>query len=159
MTMTTYRTVAANPRLLIGGVVMLLCGVAVLAWTFGPADADLDSSPASPAEQAGMGAKVLPAPAAAGVRARASAWAECAECGFIVSTREIELAEEKMIADIADGAMQDDLREAQGTPARQHEVTIRLNDGTSRVFVEGHRPNWRPRERVILIAGEGRPAD
>lgn len=157
--MTTYRTVAANPRLLIGSVVMLLCGVALLAWTSGPADADLDGSPTSPAEQAGMGAKVLPAPAAAGVRARARAWAECAECGFIVSTREIELVEEKMVAEIAGDAMQGNLREAQGTPARQHEVTIRMNDGTSRVFVDGHRPNWRPGERVILIAGEGRPAN
>lgn len=155
--MTTHHTEATCPLLLIVSVSVFLFGITVIAWTQGPADANLGGPPTPLAGQAGMGAKALPAPAVAGVRARA--WAECAECGFIVSTREIELAEEGMAAGIAGGAMQDGLRKGQGTPIRHHEVTIRMNDGTSRVFVEGHRPNWRPGERVILIAGEGQPAN
>ena len=58
--------------------------------------------------------------------------AKCAECGTVASTREVA-------SPIADGA------------DRRYEITVRMNDGSSRVFVDTSVASWRPGVRLILI--------
>lgn len=146
---------------------ILLCAfaiAAVVAWTPGPTDvAGIPLNPDKPttllAGQSGMEPRSPPVwteeDAQEGVRARArtraKAWAACAECGFVASIREFKHMGEETQPEVAGGVT--------GNPTRRHEVTIRMNDGTSRAFVDTHPANWRPGERVIFIEGANRTND
>jgi hypothetical protein len=154
--------------LMAGSIAAILFGTfviaAVMAWTPGPTDvADIpfnsDKSATPSAGQIGMEPRSPPVwtreDAQEGVRARArtraKAWAACAECGFVASMREFEHMGEETEPEAAGGVAVN--------PIRRHEVTIRMNDGTSRAFVDAHPANWRPGERVIFIEGANRTND
>ena len=61
----------------------------------------------------------------------------CAHCGWIESKREIG-------PDVADPAA-----------AAIHEYTVRMADGSLRVFRQEPSVRWRVGERLILLAGAG----
>jgi hypothetical protein len=151
--------------LMAGSIAAILFGTfviaAVMAWTPGPTDvADIPFNPDKPAMslagQIGMEPRSPPVwteeDVQKGVRARAriraKAWAACAECGFVASMREFEHMGEEIEHEATGGVT--------GNPTRRHEVIIRMNDGTSRTFVDTHPANWRPGERVIFIEGANR---
>lgn len=101
------------------------------------------------------------APGQAGGEARAKV--RCAECGTIVSIREIETRGEDAGLDTA-GLNTGGLDKAGGTvarnqdklrlkSARRYQMTVRLADGSSRVINHASPASWRPGERVIVIDG------
>lgn len=124
-------------RLLIGIAAALLLGIfgtsVVKAW----APATLDKSD----EPAGADARV---------RTR------CAECGIVESAREIIEASPQGASQSGDGV---DHRTTNGKPVKRYEITVRMRDGASRVFVDATPANWRPGERVRFIEGAGRSGD
>ncbi len=123
-------------RLLIGGIAVILLGAsgiaAVMAWT--PTSTDV--------ADAALALDKFPP------RVRV----KCAECGVVVSTREIEQLGEG-------GAPRGGQNEMPGTSARSYEVTIRMRDGSSRAFVDANPANWRPGERIIFIESASRSND
>lgn len=83
----------------------------------------------------------LPAPTGGSSDTLARIPGKCAECGVIVSVREMDAH--------AEGA---GLDESGGVVAR-HEITIRMADRSSRVISDASPASWRPGEPVILIDG------
>lgn len=122
---TQFEILRSRPRL-VAGLAAIVLGTAavaaVVAWT--PA--------AGPVEV------FAPEP----VRA---ARARCAECGVIISKREIEAP--------SDGVS----LKSSLILSRRYEITIRLGDGSSRVIEDFSPANWRAGERVTLIEGVNRP--
>lgn len=79
--------------------------------------------------------------------------ARCAECGVIVSMREIELRPESTGFSTTGGAVAGNREETRGKSTKRHELTIRLPDRSSRVIVEANSAKWRLGERVVVIDG------
>lgn len=67
---------------------------------------------------------------------------KCAECGVVASTREVG----EPGAGDGHGPTETILRQ---------EVTVRMKDGSIRVFMEATPGHWRAGERLILIEGAG----
>lgn len=144
--------------LLIGGlaaVLLAICGIAaVQAWmpdaasaagtVFGP-----DEFPLPPIGLSGAQAPISPGLAEEEARIEV----KCPECGVVASTREIG----QFGAGIDPGAAGGPARDARNAPgvksARRYEVTVRMKDGSRRVFMDAGSAHWRPGERVILIEG------
>jgi hypothetical protein len=156
--MNTQGKEALYLRLLIRGVAAILLGtsgiVAVMA--LGPTSTDmsgvivaLDNLRAQPARPVGAGAQIPPA------RAEGNAYlrVRCAECGVVESTREIGHLDEGTNPGEASGMTTGGRNETPGNSAKSYEVTVRMKDGSSRMFTHSKPGNWRPGERVILIEG------
>lgn len=124
---------------LITGVAIVLIGIAgiarMLGW--GPNLAD-DSGDILALDQK--------APVSATSEARVGA--RCPECGVIVSIREIQAS---------GGTVAGSRSETRAKATRSYEITVRLADGSSRVFNDASSANWRSGERVIVIDGANRP--
>ena len=90
----------------------------------------------------------------------------CAECGVVTSTRRIEHPVE---SDGQDASRTDDRAgvgngagsaTSGGVPAgARYEITVRLRDGTTALFVEDLPRSLPPGGRVIVIGRSGHPAD
>ncbi|MDP1717889.1 MAG: hypothetical protein Q8L40_07400 [Burkholderiales bacterium] len=78
---------------------------------------------------------------------------KCAECGVIVSMREIELSNDSTGSDITGKAAAGGLDSTQAKSTKSHELTIRLADGSIRVISEANSAKWRIGERVVVIGG------
>lgn len=156
--MKTQANEARYLPLLIGGVAVILLGTcaiaAVVAWM--PTSTDmagvvfvLDKLRAPPAGPVGAQAQIPPARAEGDARVRV----KCAECGVVESTREIEQRGEGVDPATAGGVTRGGRTEIPGKSTKSYEVTVRMKDGSSRVFMDTNPVNWRPRERVIIIEG------
>jgi hypothetical protein len=66
--------------------------------------------------------------------------AKCAECGVIESTQEIDAVASNALAD-------------QTIPAKRYETVVRFQDGSTRIIRDVNPAQWRPGERIVLIAG------
>lgn len=77
----------------------------------------------------------------------------CAECGVIVSMREIESSNDSTGFDITGKAAAGGLDSTQAKSTKSHELTIRLADGSIRVISEANSAKWRIGERVVVIGG------
>ena len=77
----------------------------------------------------------------------------CPECGVIVSMREIEVRNEDTGPGATGGAVAGNQDETRVKSTRSHEITVRLADGSSRVFNDASPARWRSGERVIVIDG------
>ena len=77
----------------------------------------------------------------------------CAECGVIVSTREIEAPGEKTGVNAPGRVAAATRGEIEGKLARNYEITIRLQDGSMRTITDANPATWRHGERVKIIAG------
>jgi hypothetical protein len=150
--------------LLIGVAVAILLGASGFA-------ASTAWIPASTSE-AGLGfaSDELPTPPAAllGAQApRAPALEEgdtpptvgCAGCGVIASTREIQALAAGIDAGTAGGQARRGQYDPPGKSTRRYEVTVHMNDGSSRVFTDPNPANWRPGQRVVLVEGTGHSHD
>jgi hypothetical protein len=73
---------------------------------------------------------------------------KCTECGVVVSVTDIR-PEQRGDDDLAARAMS----RVAAAPGKHYEVTLRMRDGSSRVFLESNPGNWRRGERVVVIAG------
>ncbi len=79
--------------------------------------------------------------------------ASCKQCGVVASMREIRQTEGSSDAPGRPGLIRASLKEAAVEPTRRYEVTVRMRDGSSRVFLHAPPANWRAGERLILIGG------
>ena len=78
----------------------------------------------------------------------------CAECGTVVSVRELVAPESaKGAAAGSSGLIVARPRGIDGKPMRSAEITIRLQDGSTRVITDAHPAKWRQGHRVKVIAG------
>jgi len=138
------------------------------------------SSPGNNAMLAGQ-PKVLAKPAARAYSAPAQVAAACAECGVVESVREIETKGEGsgigavggavvggvIGHQIGDGRGQDIATvvgavggavagheiEKRVNTTKSYEITVRFEDGSSRVINEASAPSWRTGDRVKVING------
>jgi len=78
---------------------------------------------------------------------------KCEECGVVASTREIEQP------GVAGGVARGGQNEIPGKLVKSYEVTIRMKDGSSHVFMDANPVNWRPGEGIIFIQGANQSND
>ena len=125
-------------------------------------------------------AKVHPAPAQAAPAPVAVA-ARCAECGVIQSVREIDAkgqgsgvgaaggavvggvlgnqvghGDGRTIATVigaVGGAVAGNEIEKRVKTSKSYEITVRFDDGSSRVFTEASAPSWRSGDKVKVVNG------
>ena len=156
--MSTQANEAPYLSILIGGVVAILLGTsgiaAVMAWT--PTSTDVAGVVFAPDELATpparpVGAQVRLPPALAENDARVSV--KCAECGVVASTREIEQPGAGIDPGAAGEVTRGGRYEIPGKSTKRFEVTVRMNDGSSRVFLDPNPADWPLGERVILVEG------
>ena len=83
----------------------------------------------------------------------ARAKTRCAECGTVVSMREVERHDQDSGAGEAGGVTAGNRDEIRVKTARSYEITIRMADGSSRVIDAANPAAWRTGERLIVIAG------
>ena len=141
--------------LLIGGVAAILLGTSGFAAVMARTPASMneagivlarDEVPTPPAERAG--ARSVPAweEGAIGLTGK------CPDCAVIASLREIEQLRAGIDPGTA-GETRGDRNAKPGGPTTSREITVRMKDGSSRVFKDPNPANWRPGQRVILIEG------
>jgi outer membrane lipoprotein SlyB len=144
-------------------------------------NAVLARQPTAPATPAAAKAQTAPAQAPVQVAGNTSAKANCAECGVIESIREIETRGEgtglgavggavvggvlghqvgggsgQKIATVVGavgGAVAGNEIEKRVKSAKSYDITIRFEDGSSRVINEASAPSWRAGDRVKVING------
>jgi hypothetical protein len=76
-----------------------------------------------------------------------SSGTKCAECGTVVSAIELQSAgHEGATTGAAAGPLS-----VMAQPSRRFAVTVRMSDGSSRVFIDSDRTSWRQGQRVIVI--------
>jgi hypothetical protein len=83
----------------------------------------------------------------------ARAKARCAECGVIVSMREIERHDEGSgpgAAGVVTAGNQDEKRVKS---TRSYEIIVRMADGSRRVINDANPASWRTGERLMVIGG------
>jgi hypothetical protein len=141
----------------IGMAVMLLSTAgfaALVAWMPAPAGASRDTLPVSSVEREGPDAAIdaatLPEKGLARRRPR------CGECGLIESIRETE-GHGAAIPHIAAGSPVAENRNHIPVKSASREITVRLEDGSSRTIVDANPGTWRLGERVTVIAGVDEP--
>jgi hypothetical protein len=150
------------PRLVVGMAVILssTAGIAaIIGWlptSTGGASAlaALDNLPVAAAKAVAVTAKSAPGR----VEGEARANGRCAECGVVVSTREIDARGEGAGLAASGGAVAGNHDELRVTSARRYEITIRMADRSSRVLNQSSPASWRPGEHVIVIGG-ARPSN
>jgi hypothetical protein len=148
----------------IGVVVVILLGIsassAVTAWL--PASTDVagvdfarETLPATSARPDDPQAQI---PSAQRER-EASASVRCPECGVVTFTREIDQRGADVVSGEAREVLTGDHSKAPKQSTKRYEVSVRMRDGTSRVFVDANPASWRPGERVILVEGASQAKD
>jgi hypothetical protein len=128
---------------------------ALMIWMLAPTGAPRDILPVSSVESAqpvaAMDAETLPAKETARRKKR------CDECGLIESIRETEGHGEAIHSAAAGGPAAENRSRAPVKSAGR-EITVRLEDGSSRVIVDMNPGKWRRGERVIIIGGLSEPS-
>ena len=144
------------PRLVVAIAVILSSSAgiaAIMGWlpasTGGSGDVLALDFPVASAKPVAVTTQTASGLAAGGARAKG----RCAECGVIVSTREIDAHDDDGGLDAAGGAVARSQDEPGVKSARRYEITIRLADRSSRVLHHASPASWRPGERVIVIDG------
>jgi hypothetical protein len=128
---------------LIAGIAVILSSSAGIAGIMGWLPALTSGSADISAPDGVPVASATPVAVAPRVQSEARARARCAECGVVVSMREIDVHDEGAGHDTSGGA----------APARRYETTIRMADQSSRVIRDGSLASWRVGEHVIVIDG------
>ena len=144
--------------LLMAGIAVILSSTAgiaaVMRWL--PAPTEISTATVVPVSLTSESANLvtatgrtdsMPAEGAARTRIR------CAECGVIVSMREMAGHDEDSSPGTAGEVTANNPDEARARAATRHEIIIRLTDGSSRVINHASAASWRPGERVIVIDG------
>jgi hypothetical protein len=79
----------------------------------------------------------------------------CEECGVVSATREIAQRGRAGDSGRAISAVRGERNQKPGTKASSQEVTVRMRNGSSHIFIETTTVHWRPGERIILIVDAG----
>jgi hypothetical protein len=147
--MKTSTRKSRHKRLVIGGITLILLATlgigAITAW--GRTSGDI----------AGTAAVFDKIPVAA--ENEMHTLSRCAECGIVEAIREIPQAGgEKKVRSISTvkRSGRDESSSKPIMPAARYEMTVRMRNGESRVFVDANPANWRPGERVTVIEGISR---
>lgn len=77
----------------------------------------------------------------------------CAECGVVVSIREVDVSGEGPTLDTPDRAVGAKVMEKSVKSDKRYEFLIRLNNGSSRLITDANRSAWRLGERISIIDG------
>jgi hypothetical protein len=150
--------------LLIGAGAVILLGTAaiaaVTAWI--PTSTDLagvvlavDKLPTPPAGPVDAVAQISPARAEGAARVKV----KCAECGVVASARKIGQLGGGIDPGAAGGLAMGGRNQTLDKSAQGYEVTVRMKDGASRVFMGANSANWRAGERVMIIKGTSQSND
>jgi len=137
----------------VGMAVMLLSSggfAAMMVWMPAPTGASRDILPVSSVESAEPAAAMDPAtlPVKGTVRRKK----RCDECGFIESIRETE-GHGDAIPLAAAGRPAAENQNRTSVRSASRNITVRLEDGSSRVIIDANPGRWRRGERVIIIGG------
>src|SRR5690242_12167153 len=139
------------------------------------------ANPTVPAKPAAARAHAAPAQVSSQVAGKTPAKVRCAECGVIESVREIETKGEgtglgavggavvggvlghqvgggrgqdvATVVGVVGGAVAGNEVEKRVKSGKSYEITVRLEDGSSRVIHEASAPSWRAGDRVKVING------
>jgi outer membrane lipoprotein SlyB len=163
-------------------VVFSAVGIAAfMGWIPTSTSGTSDSAKVATVQQAAKPA-AKPQPAPARVAAAAPAKRKCPECAVVESVREIETAGQatglgavggavvggvvghqvgggrgKDLATVVGavgGAVAGNQIEKKAKSTKTYEITIRMEDGTTRVVSEPNPPVWKPGEKVKFISGK-----
>ena len=146
-----------------------------------PAESVVLANPTAPAKPAVARAHATPAHVSVQVASNTPAKVRCAECGVIESVREIETKGEgtglgavggavvggllghqvgggrgqdvATVVGVVGGAVAGNEVEKRVKAGKSYEITVRLEDGSSRVIHEASAPSWRTGDRVKVIDG------
>lgn len=144
--MKTQLNKASCARLVIAGLALIVfAGIGLAVMTAG-------ANSSSELVETGNPLDDVSVPAQAGARLRA----KCGECGIVESLRQIKPAGKANIPVASGRVAKLALNEVVAKSNKRYEVTVRMRDGTSRVFEESTPANWRPGERVTFIDGASR---
>ncbi len=149
-----------SPSLLLWGIgmaAMLLSTAgfaALMAWMPAPTGASRDTLPVSSVEREKPGAAMDAATLA--VKGTARRKVRCKECGLIESMRETARHGEGILLSAA-GRLAAENQNRTPVGSASLEITVRLEDGSSRVIVDANPARWRVGERVIVIDGPDEP--
>jgi hypothetical protein len=91
-----------------------------------------------------------PAPLQSGAHPRL----KCGECGVVESMREIALPIPSPTAATLGKFPGRYPQEQPPAAARRYEVTVRMTDGSSRIFMDPSPERWHSGSRVVIIGGE-----
>jgi len=145
--MNTQANKPLHLPLLVGGIAaILVSGIAIASLAISGQGFNGISAPAEPA----VAAPAVEAPAVAASSAR---YSRCAECGVIVSTREVEVSADKHGVDASGRIALCTRSEIGRNSVRKHEITVRLKDGSMRVITDAKPAKWIHGEAVTIIAG------
>lgn len=148
--METYRPRFPYLAWLIAGIAVILSSTAGIAGLMGWLPASTGSSGDIPAPgRVSISATRAMAPQ---VQSEVRTRGRCAECGVVVSTREID-AHDEGAGDASGGIAAGNPDELRVTAVRRYEITIRMADRSSRVINDAGLASWRPGEQVIVIGG------
>jgi len=145
----------AHPRRLIASATALLLaivGIALMLVLAPRSTVDTDEDFAEERPMPSIRPVYAPMPSSpAEARGKASRRAKCADCGVIGAIRQIHKPSgpESVGSGVADSIS----RTVNRAAAETHEVTVRMQDGSSRKFIESSPAHWREGERVVLIEG------
>ena len=146
------------------------------------APATLTSKPAAAkARSAATSERPAPMQRAANASAKASAKVACAECGVVESVREIDTKGEgsglgavggavvggllgnqvgggrgqdvMTVVGAVGGAMAGNEVEKRVKATKSYSITVRFDDGSSRVISEANAPTWRAGDRIRVLNG------
>jgi hypothetical protein len=134
----------------------LIIGIAVILFSAAGTAAITNWSPApSGGSSAFLALDDVPATAAKAVTLTEP---KCAECGVILSMREINTQTDITGVGTANAAAPGNSDEKQSHQPRNYEFTIRMADRSLRLINDENSAIWRLGERVIVIDSSGLPA-
>ena len=129
---------------------VVLCGAGIAAFM-----AWIPASSGKPADPAIVSQSVKPGGAARAQRAaRTPVAAVCAECGVVQSVHEIDTKDEGSGIGAAGGAVVGGVlgnQEKHVKSTKSYEITVRFDDGASRVISQSDPTGWRAGDRVRVI--------
>ncbi|OGA13277.1 MAG: hypothetical protein A3D95_13850 [Betaproteobacteria bacterium RIFCSPHIGHO2_12_FULL_69_13] len=172
--------IAAAAVILLSG-----AGIAAMMGWIPTTSGDPGQGAVPPASQKPAPAAALPRAAPAQVASRVPARTVCSVCGVVESVREVERPGESSGAGVVaggvagavvgrqfgegrtrdaatvlgavGGAVAGDMIEKRVKTSKSYEITIRFEDGSTRVLTEANPPAWRPGDRVRVVDGQVRP--
>ena len=77
----------------------------------------------------------------------------CAECGVVTPVREVDTSDEQSSLGAGGGAVAGNEVEKRVKSTRIYSITVRLDDGSSRVINEANASTWRAGDKVKVISG------
>ena len=79
--------------------------------------------------------------------------APCTDCGVVQSVREVKAKGKSSGLGAAGGAVARNKIEEPVKFTTSYEITVDLDDGTSRVIIEASAPSWRNGDKVRIVNG------